>query len=137
MGRRSTGRKLAMQVLYQTEVTEKDIEDVLLSYIEASNFHSTSKAFSSELARGAWDFRNEADALIKAYAIGWDLDRINPIDRNICRLAFYELSKTETPYTVILNEAIELAKKYATEDSPKFINGILGAYVKQHVHRSD
>ena len=137
MGRRTTGRKLAMQVIYQAEVNEDKLNEAISDYIEASKFHNFSKSFSIELARGAWTSREEADTLLTNYAIGWDLDRISLIDKSICRLAFYELIHTDTPHTVVLNEAIELAKKYAAEDSPKFINGILGAYVKDNVHGSN
>jgi transcription antitermination protein NusB len=131
MGRRHTGRKLAMQAVFQAEVQGGDIQYIIDSYIESGQFHAETKEWASELASGVWKHRDEADALVKEYAIGWDIFRINPVDLSLLRIAFYELLHLETPPSIILNEAIELAKKYSTDDSPKFVNGILGKYVEK------
>jgi transcription antitermination protein NusB len=131
MGRRHTGRKLAMQAIYQASVQGGDISYIIDSYIEAGNFHAETKEWASELTTAVWKHRAESDALISKYAIGWDLSRINPVDLSLLRVAFYELLYLETAPSIILNEAIELSKKYSTDDSPKFINGILGKYVEK------
>lgn len=134
MGRRHTGRKLAMQILYQIEVRSVDIETVLEDYKYDKRFHKETLNWAFELANGAWSNCQKSDDWIKKYAIDWEFSRINPLDKSLLRMAFYELCCTDTPHTVILNEAIELAKKYSSDDSPKFINGILGSYVKDVIH---
>ncbi len=131
MGRRHTGRKLAMQAVYQAEVQGGDISYIIDAYIEAGNFHPETKEWASELATGVWANKAASDTLVSAYAIGWDLSRINPVDLSLLRVAFYELLHFDTAPSIILNEAIELSKKYSTDDSPKFINGILGKYVEK------
>lgn len=130
MGARATGRKLAMQALYQSEIRGGDISDVIQVFLKESQFAAETVKWAIELAEGAWEYRKDADQLIKEYAANWDLDRINPVDRNIMRLAIFEIDKMETPNSVVLNEAIEISKKYSTDESPKFINGILGKYVE-------
>ena len=89
------------------------------------------------MAINVWNVVDETDKLIEKYSIDWTIDRISLVDLSILRLAFYELIKTDTPYTIILNEAVELSKEFSEDDSPKFINGILGNYVKENVHGTD
>lgn len=134
MGRRHTGRKLAMQVLYQAQLRGGRLEESLEDYVEKGAFHEDTKQWASILSLGAWKFRVTADKLIAEYAIGWSLDRINPVDLSLLRLAFFELIEEKTPPTVVIDEVLELSKKYSTDDSSKFINGILGSYVEKHFH---
>ena len=130
MGKRSTARRLAMQVLYQLEINPaEDISEVLEHTMENDTFPDETNTFALDLIRGAWEARAEADIQIKERSIGWSLERINPVDRSILRLSNYELKHTETPQSVIINEAVNLAKRYGTEDSSRFINGILGGLV--------
>jgi len=131
MGKRSTARRIAMQVLYQAEVGEVDVEGALKHIFEAENFIEDTKEFARTLATGAWRQRNEADKIISQVSHDWPLERIAKVDKSILRLAVYELKyMKETPPSVVINEAIELAKKFSGEESSKFINGILGALVK-------
>jgi transcription antitermination protein NusB len=130
MGSRHASRKLAMQCLYQFQTRlEKDSSFVDV-FIEDSSYDQKTQLWASVLVKGAIVYINAADSLIEKYAIGWKLDRIDYVDLSILRLAFYEFSYKETPDTVIVNEAIELAKEFSSPDSPKFINGILGKYIK-------
>ncbi|MFC1616922.1 transcription antitermination factor NusB [Candidatus Margulisiibacteriota bacterium] len=131
MGKRNTGRKLAMQILYQTDIQTKTIEEVIKNFFATFNYEEKTKEWAIFLAQNAWQKRKSADEIIKKYSIGWDLKRINKIDKNLLRLALYELQYCETPVNVVLNEVIDIAKKYSTEDSPKFINGILGKFVEK------
>ncbi|RAP32741.1 transcription antitermination factor NusB [Candidatus Marinamargulisbacteria bacterium SCGC AAA071-K20] len=131
MGKRSTGRKLAMQLLYQLDAQKSESDSVKTIFEEQAKFHEDTKEWALTLFEGAAKAQSECDDLIIKYAIGWEIGRINSVDRCILRLAFYELLHTETPFTVVVNEAIELCKRYSTEDSPKFVNGILGNYVKK------
>jgi len=137
MGKRRTGRKLAMQILYQAELQGLQVDEIADDYLDSNPFHPETRQWATQLAVQAWEKREDADALIKQLSIDWDFSRISPIDKSLLRLAFYELCFTNTPMNVVLDEAIELAKKYSTDDSPKFINGILGKYVETNVHRAD
>ena len=84
------------------------------------------RLFAEPLIRGALEHRDEADALIKKYAKNWELHRIATVDRNILRLAIYEmLHRDDIPPVVSINEAVDIAKKFSTQDSGKFVNGIL------------
>ena len=75
--------------------------------------------------------REELDETIAEYANGWTVDRIAPLDMNVMRVALYEIEEGETPVEVAIDEAIEIAKEYCGADAPKFINGILGAIVRE------
>ncbi len=131
MGSRHTGRKLAMQLLYQAESQNvKDITDIINDYLVMGNYQEETKSWAQTLARGVWESKKENDSIIKQYLKGWDINRINRIDLSLLRLAFFEMIELKTPQTIVINESLELAKKYSTDDSSKFINGILGTYVK-------
>lgn len=131
MGKRSTSRRLAMQAIYQSELAGSDIETSLKNITESEQFIPETIEFASKLARAAWQEKDVLDQTISSLAIDWPLERIGKVDRSILRLALKELGLKETPDSVIINEAVELAKKYSGEESAKFINGILGAYVRQ------
>jgi len=131
MGKRATGRKLAMQALYQIESRNDSRDLILEQFLEQSRYDSETIEWAVYLTRSTWDHRHNLDDIIKEYAIDWEINRITPIDKNILRIALFELKYTDTPINVVLNEAIEISKKYSTEESPKFINGILGNYVKK------
>ncbi len=132
MGKRSTARRLAMQVLYQLEMMPQgDILELVEHTMESEEFLPETKEFALNLVKGAFEHSAELETIIKERSIGWSLERINLVDRSILRLAIYELKYTDTPSSVAINEAVNLAKKYGTEDSSKFINGILGGLVDQ------
>jgi len=118
-------------MLYQWEVGQSDIEIVLRTYWELEPPGSAptdeARAFAEQLARGTTANLKVSDPLIAEEAEHWRLSRMAVIDRLILRLAVYELLHTDTPRAVVINEAIELAKKFSTEDSAKFINGVLDA----------
>ncbi|MFA4967295.1 MAG: transcription antitermination factor NusB [Candidatus Margulisiibacteriota bacterium] len=131
MGKRSTSRRLAMQALYQAEVGRIDIKKALENLFEEEKYIDETREFSTKLAEGAWRSKDKLDRLIVKYSKDWKLDRMGGVDRNILRLALYELTESKTPAEIVINEAIEVAKKYSTLEAAKFINGILGAYMKQ------
>ena len=130
MGKRSTSRRLAMQALYQTECARISIKEALDNIFEEEPYIKETKDFSLKLADGTWEQKEEIDKIIKKYSKEWKLERMGGVDRNILRLAIFELMNKETPAQVVINEAVELAKKYSTIEAAKFINGILGAYLK-------
>ncbi|MDD5383186.1 MAG: transcription antitermination factor NusB, partial [Candidatus Margulisbacteria bacterium] len=113
MGKRSTARRLAMQALYQAEIAGEDIKTALQNISENEKFIAETLGFASSLAQAAWDSRLEIDGIIEKLAIDWPLDRIGKVDRSILRLAIQELKSKETPASVIINEAVGLAKKYS------------------------
>lgn len=131
MGKRSTSRRLAMQALYQAEISGIDVDEALRNILEADEFIPETREFAEKLARAAWQEREASDQKIESLSIDWPLDRIGKVDRGILRLAFHELNSGETPVSVVINEAVELAKKYSSEEAAKFINGILGAHLRK------
>jgi N utilization substance protein B len=90
------------------------------------------RQFALDLARGAWNNREIADAWIERLAPQWPPRRQPGVDRNIMRLAVWELTGTDTPPKVAIDEAIELAKVFSTENSPAFVNGVLDAVLREH-----
>ena len=120
-----------MQALYQAEIAGTDIKEALDNITESEKFIPETTDFANTLAKAAWDSRRELDKTIESLAIDWPLDRIGKVDRSILRLSIQELKDKETPDSVVINEAVELAKKYSGEESAKFIIGILGTFVRQ------
>ena len=135
MGQRHSGRKLAVQLLYQAATRSEELASFVDAYIETSEYDDTVKKWGKSLGVAVWKKRDDYDKLISQYAIGWTLDRISLIDLSVLRLAFYEFELDETPPRIVINEAIELVKEFSSDEAPKFVNGILGKYLDQHVHR--
>jgi transcription antitermination protein NusB len=119
--RRSDQRRDAVFVNYQRDVTGRPLEDLL----------GEARPLTRELAEGVDEHREELDDIIAAHAKGWTVDRIAPLDLNVMRVALYEIEEMDTPAEVAINEAVELAKEYCGTDAPKFVNGILGAVVRE------
>jgi N utilization substance protein B len=120
-----------MQALYQAEISNNSIEESLKNLFEAEKFIDETVGFSEKLAKQAWIDRDGSDQIIVKLSVDWPLDRIGKVDRSILRLALSELKSGETPQSVVINEAVELAKKYSSEEAAKFINGILGAFLRE------
>jgi transcription antitermination protein NusB len=120
--RRSDQRRDAVFACYQRDVTGRPLEDLV----------NESKPFTRELAEGVEAHRADLDEVIGRHATGWTVDRIAPLDRNIMRVALFEIEHREdVPTEVAIDEAIELAKAYCGADAPGFINGVLGAAVRE------
>ncbi len=132
-GRRRKAREVALQFLYQLDLHGAD--DPVPYESEFWGRHPvdpTSRAFAEALVRGTKQHQAKVDALIGQYAEHWDLDRMAVVDRNILRLAVYELLWVpEVPPKVAINEAIEIAKKFGTGESSRFINGLLDRVHKE------
>ena len=120
-----------MQAIYEADIGDFPIKDALEHVFEQENIQSDTKKFAKELAVDVWENVSKADTIIKKHAKGWSLDRIGGVDRSILRMAIIELLNKETPPEVVINEALELSKKFSTPEAAKFINGILGAYLKE------
>ncbi len=129
MGTRRESRELALQFLYQQDVNSKypdNFDAAFTKFWKMQEPTAGLRPFTEELARSIIQHCEEVDKKIKSYAKNWELHRIAVVDRNILRMAIYELLfREDIPPVVSINEAIDLAKKYSTEDSVRFVNGIL------------
>jgi N utilization substance protein B len=126
LGKRRRSREFALQVLYQLEISKEDAIRVLTQFQDHFFKGAEGDSFVERLVLGVSEHRQEIDHLIEQYSENWRLDRMNIIDRNILRMAAFELLYCEDiPPKVTLNEAIDLGKRYGTDDSGGFINGIL------------
>jgi len=128
MGTRRKAREVALQVLFQIDVSEVDVHEAIELFWNNFESPETARMFSTQLIEGTRSRVKEIDALIKSCSDNWSLDRMSKVDKNILRLAVYELLYCEDiPPKVTLNEAIDLGKEYGSENSGSFINGILDA----------
>src|SRR5215211_4635920 len=118
-------RRAAAVALYQEDVTHRPAPDLL---------DRDAKQFTRELVEGVESERGGLDALIERHSEGWTLDRIAPLERNILRVALYELlHRDDVPAEVAIDEAVEAAKELCSADAPGFVNGILGAVQREEV----
>ena len=130
MGARRKARVSALQMLFQFDIARPRLDDLTSSYWTAfgEELGDVSREFANGLAMGAISHLEEIDDLIKRRAEHWRISRMAVVDRNILRLAIYEfLYEDETPKTVIINEALEIARRFSTFEATQFINGILDA----------
>jgi N utilization substance protein B len=128
MGRRTKARECAFQLLYQWEITGDPMENLLDGFWRLRSGTAPMRAMAERLATGARARAAGLDAEIAAAATHWRLDRIALVDRTILRLGAYELmEEADTPAAVVLDEAVELAKRFGEADSPAFVNGVLDA----------
>ena len=128
MGKRTKARECAFQILYQWDVTREPIDHVFNLFWKVRSGTPEMKRMAERLARGAQAHIEDLDAAVTAALTNWRFDRVAGIDRNIMRLAAYELMhEKETPASVIIDEAVEMAKRFGEADSPSFVNGVLDA----------
>jgi N utilization substance protein B len=128
MGNRRKAREIALQVLFQLDVSQVDVREGIDLYWDNFDAPESARDFSTQLIAGTMDSLEDIDNLIKSCSENWSLDRMSKVDRNILRLAVYELVFCrDIPPKVALNEAIDLGKEYGSENSGSFINGILDA----------
>jgi len=131
MGKRSTSRRLAVQILYQMDLCEASFEQAAEAAFSNTNYIDETINYAKELAKNTWENKKDIDEIISEKSKDWSIDRLAIVDKNILRLALYELLKTpDLSKNVIINEAVELAKKFSDIEAPKFINGILGSIQK-------
>jgi transcription antitermination protein NusB len=136
MAARHRSRKRALQVLFEWDVRGEPIERAISHYYESlyseeSENKPKPDKFMEELARGTVANATEIDKSIEAKSERWRLERMPIVDRNILRLAIYELSQQAVPAPVVIDEALELARKFSNDESISFINGILDAVHRQ------
>lgn len=126
MSARSKARKAALDLLYESDIRGRPVSEVLKARLIEVEYPI--REFTQSLVAGVADHRSRIDEIIGMRAKSWDLDRMPVLDRNILRLGAYEiLWSTEVPVSVAIDEAVELAKTLSTEESPGYVNGVLGA----------
>ena len=132
MGTRRRARELALQLLYQFELTESSPEEMQVGFEEWRNSSESVREFADMLLRGTLARLDEIDEELVRQTTHWRLERLAAVDRNILRLAMYELIyETDIPHAVVIDEAIEIAKKFGAKDSGRFVNGVLDGFVKR------
>ena len=131
MGKRRTARELALKFLYQTEFNSNSPDSELNSFCDRANVSEEVQNFTQTLIKNILFHKKEVDELLQKISANWAPDRMAVIDKNILRLGICELLfDPTTPPKVVINEAVEIAKKFGTEESPDFINGILDKVFK-------
>lgn len=133
MGPRRKAREYALQMLFQWDITHDTIDQVAATFFQNQPDESTATVdFARQLVIGTVDHVEQIDEIIRQHAEHWRLDRMATVDRNLLRLAIYEfLYGKETPKTVVINEAIEIARRFSAQESPQFINGVLDSIKKE------
>jgi transcription antitermination protein NusB len=131
MGARRKARELALQMLYENDVAGTEPGEMFARSAGLQTATETTRSFAERLVTGTLRHREDLDALISKQADHWRLSRMPVVDRNILRLALFELlHEPETPHPVVIDEALEIAKRFSTPRSSQFINGILDGVLK-------
>ena len=126
MGLRRVARECALQMLYELDVGGNTKDEILNTFWQMNQHPPKVRDFADELFKGTVRSLRQIDTIIQRHTKNWRLSRMAAVDRNILRLAVFEfLSKSKTPGTVVINEALEIAKKFSTYESAQFVNGIL------------
>ena len=131
MSKKRKVRELAMQVLFVWDAHTQADPDMARSAVEGGSEDHEVRRAAIEMASAAWEQRATSDAWLERLAPQWPVRRQPGVDRAILRLAVYELGNADTPPKVVIDEAIELAKEFSTEQSPAFVNGVLDAVLKE------
>lgn len=130
MGRKKT-REALMQLIYQMDLNKNFSKEEVINFLNNFDINENEADYLQESAYGVIDNLENINKLIEKYTEGWTLDRLPKVDLSILRIAFYEIIyREDIPVEVSINEAIEIAKKYSTPEAFKYINGILGSFVR-------
>ncbi|MEX0715681.1 MAG: transcription antitermination factor NusB [Planctomycetaceae bacterium] len=129
MARRSKAREVALQMLYQRDLNPDVAADAVREMIAEQLPDEPSRKFCWDLFVGVMEWRNHLDSRIQEVAENWTVSRMPPTDRNLLRMGGFELLYSDTPHRVVIDEAVELAKRYGTAQSSQFVNGILDKLV--------
>jgi N utilization substance protein B len=127
---RTKSREFAMQMLFQWDMSQQDATKLEAKFWKGAKAAEQTRTFANQLFEGAVHDTTALDELISKHAENWRLERLAAIDRAILRLALHEMRATDTPAKVVINEAVNLAKKFSSDDAGKFVNGILDGYRK-------
>jgi N utilization substance protein B len=136
VGERLKARTLALQALYEVDSVGHEMEAVVSRLLARGRLSEENAAFTRELVGGVIQNREEIDYNIQSFAPAWPIEQIPVVDRNILRLAIFEiLLDNKVPVKVVINEAVELAKMFGSDNSYKFVNGVLGSVSTLAVNR--
>ncbi len=131
MGSGRRARELALQMLFENDLTGARPEEMFRNFQEWHHAAESTREYAKRLVVGTLEHRDEIDTLITRQADNWRLERMPAVDRNILRMALYEIRhEPETPAPVVIDEALEIAKRFSTPKSSQFINGILDGVLK-------
>lgn len=131
-GSRRKGRILALQALYEADTVRHEVSAILERSRKGTEPSDDSWLFGAELAKGVVNRIDNIDRIIESYAPNWPISQLSSIDRNILRIAVYELTApTDTPPKAAANEAVELAKSFGSDSSQRFVNGVLGSLLAE------
>jgi transcription antitermination protein NusB len=134
---RRIGREQALQALYSIAIGSRDPSDAL-NEVCAIDENAGHRVFVRELVLGTLDFRDRADEIVRPLLEGWAIERLPAIDRLLLQMGTYELEcRSDVPTAVAINEAVELAKRFSTEDSGRFVNGVLNAVARGRESSAD
>jgi len=126
MGARTSGREAALRMLFGLDASEAGVEEAILFYWREFGGDAESREYANEAVRGVMSEHDAIDAIIRQASENWRLERMTRVDRNLLRLGTWELTRRhDVPRAVVLDEAVELAKRYGSEDSGAFVNGVL------------
>lgn len=129
---RTKARGVALQALYEIDLTNHPIGIVLENRFRETPLDDRLEKFAREIVLGVSPLRSKLDQFIAEHAPEWPIDQVSTIDRNLLRIALWEFAvNDETPIKVAINEAIELAKKYGSDSTPRFVNGVLGSLAER------
>lgn len=130
---RRQARSVALQALFEIDSVGHSREQVIHQRIEDEALSEEGASFAQTLVQGVVDHRAQLDAIIKKHAPEWPVDQLAIVDRNILRIALFELQHaSDVPIKVAINEAVELAKIFGSDTAPRFVNGVLGAFLLEH-----
>jgi len=133
MGARRKARELALQMLYQHDLSGNTPDTIISTFEDLQKSKPNTREFATRIFKGTVDHLEKIDEMIAQQADNWRLSRMAVVDRNIIRMSIYEfLHEEDTPKLVIIDEAIEIAKKFGTQKSSQFINGILDGILKRY-----
>ncbi|MDH5507058.1 MAG: transcription antitermination factor NusB [Anaerolineae bacterium] len=129
---RTRARSVALQALYEIDLTDHPVGIVLEGRIKAAKLDDALGEFARSIVLGVKPVRKELDQFIAEHAPEWPIDQVSSIDRNLLRIALWEFAMDgQTPIKVAINEAVELAKRYGSDSTPRFVNGVLGSLAKR------
>ena len=133
MGARRKARELALQMLFQHDMSGNTPDTIISTFEELQKSKANTRDFATKIFKGTVDHLPKIDEMITAQADNWRLSRMAVVDRNIIRMSIYELMhESDTPRLVVIDEAIEIGKKFGTQKSSQFINGILDGILKRY-----
>jgi N utilization substance protein B len=133
MGARRKARELALQMLFQYDLSGNQPDTICSTFEDLTKSKSNTREFAIKIFKGTIEHLEKIDEMIQAQAENWRLSRMAVVDRNLIRSSVYEfLYENDTPKLVIIDEAIEIAKKFGNEKSPQFVNGILDGILKRY-----